>query len=204
MDIINYISITAVPFVIFFIISYALLEKVKVFDSFLSGCTEGIETVIKIFPTLIGLFLAISALRSSGILDLLTSILSPLLNLINFPTEVLPLALIRPISGSASTAVALDIMQTYGVDTIIGSIASTIMGSTETTLYTIAIYTSAVKIKNIRFVLVAAIIADIVRNAYICRFLSLFVMKFFLTFVSIWSIINIVSNFITLQIFNIY
>lgn len=204
MAIINYISITAMPFVIFFIISYALSEKVKVFDSFLSGCTEGIETVIKIFPTLIGLFLAISALRSSGILDLLTSILSPLLNLINFPTEILPLALIRPISGSASTAVALNIMETYGVDTIIGSIASTIMGSTETTLYTIAIYTSAVKIKKTRFVLLAAIIADIVRNPYICHFLSLFVVKFFLTFISIWSIINIVSNFITLQIFNIY
>ena len=197
MAIINYISISAVPFVIFFIISYALSEKIKVFDSFLSGCTEGIETVIKIFPTLIGLFLAISALRSSGILDLISSILSPLLNLIHFPTEILPLALIRPISGSASTAVALNIMETYGVDTIIGSITSTIMGSTETTLYTIAIYTSAVKVKKTRFVLFAAIIADIVRNAYFCRLLSLFVVRFFLTFLTIWSIIDLVSKFIT-------
>ena len=197
MAIINYISITAVPFVIFFIISYALLEKVKVFDSFLSGCSEGIETVIKIFPTLIGLFLAISALRASGILDLISTILSPLLNLINFPTEILPLALIRPISGSASTAVALNIMETYGVDTIIGFITSTIMGSTETTLYTIAIYTSAVKVKKTRFVLIAAIIADIIRNARFCSLLSLFVVRFFLTFLTIWSIIDLVSKFIT-------
>ena len=204
MAIINYISITAVPFVIFFIISYALLEKVKVFDSFLSGCSEGIETVIKIFPTLIGLFLAISALRASGILDLISTILSPLLNLINFPTEILPLALIRPISGSASTAVALNIIETYGVDTIIGFITSTIMGSTETTLYTIAIYTSAVKVKKTRFVLIAAIIADIVRNSYLCRFLSVFVVKFLLTFLTIWSIINLVSKFITSKFFNIY
>lgn len=175
MTIINYISISAVPFVIFFIISYGLLEKIKVFDSFLSGCKEGIDTVIKIFPTLIGLFLAISALRCSGILDLISSILSPLLNLINFPSEILPLALIRPISGSASTAVAMNIMENYGVDTIIGQIASTIMGSTETTLYTIAIYTSAVGVKKIRFVLVAAIIADIVgmlSSVVFCRFLS--------------------------------
>ena len=204
MAIINYISITAVPFVIFFIISYALLEKVKVFDSFLSGCSEGIETIIKIFPTLIGLFLAISALRASGILDLISTILSPLLNLINFPTEILPLALIRPISGSASTAVALNIMEAYGVDTIIGFITSTIMGSTETTLYTIAIYTSAVKVKKTRFVLIAAIIADIVRNSYFCRFLSVFVVKFLLTFLTIWSIIDLVSKFITSKFFNIY
>lgn len=148
MAIITYISTIAVPFVIFFIISYGLSEKIKVFDSFLIGCKEGIDTVIKIFPTLIGLFLAIAALRTSGILDLLSSIVSPLLNIIKFPVEVLPLALVRPISGSASTAVALNIMEKYGVDSIIGLIASTIMGSTETTLYTIAIYTSSCRNKE--------------------------------------------------------
>ena len=116
---INYLSIIAVPFTIFFIISYAFSEKIKVFDIFLSGAKEGIETVIKIFPTLIALFLAVSALRNSGILDLITNILSPILNIIKIPTQILPLMLIRPISGSASTAVAMDIMKTYGVDSII-------------------------------------------------------------------------------------
>lgn len=116
---INYISIIAVPFTIFFIVSYAISEKVKVFDSFLDGVKEGINTVIKIFPTLIALFLAISALRSSGILDLIANILSPLLYYVKIPSQILPLMLIRPVSGSASTAVAMDIMKTYGVDNII-------------------------------------------------------------------------------------
>lgn len=119
MQIINYISLVAVPFVIFFIVSYAFSEKVKVFDSFLTGSKEGIDTVINIFPTLIALFLAISALRNSGILDFLTKLLYPILEFLKIPCEILPLILVRPISGSASTAVALDIMKNYGVDTSI-------------------------------------------------------------------------------------
>ena len=182
MGLINYISIIAIPFVIFLVVTYGFSEKVKVFDSFLFGCTDGIHTVIKIFPTLIALFLAVSALRNSGILDFLSSILSPILNLLKIPSEIMPLVLVRPISGSASTAVALDIMKTYGVDSIIGFISSTIMGSTETTLYTIAIYTSAVGIKNIRFVLISALIADFVRNVRLCRFLSNYVVRILLTF----------------------
>ena len=119
MALVNYISIVAVPFVILFIISYGLTEKIKVFDSFLVGCKKGIKTVIKIFPTLIGLFLAISALRNSGILDFFQSLLSPILALLKIPVEVFPLMLVRPISGSASTAVALDIMKNFGVDSLI-------------------------------------------------------------------------------------
>lgn len=119
MNIINYISIIAVPFVIAYIISYGFVEKVKVFDSFLVGAKDGLKTVIKIFPTLIGLFLAISALRNSGILDLIQKMATPLLNLFKIPSEILPLMLIRPISGSASTAVALDIMKNFGVDSLI-------------------------------------------------------------------------------------
>ncbi|MFR1441778.1 MAG: nucleoside recognition domain-containing protein [Clostridia bacterium] len=101
-------------------------------------------------------------LRSSGIIDAIVNLLSPILNLINFPSEIMPLALLRPISGSASIAVATDIMKNYGVDSSIGLIASTIMGSTETTLYTIAVYSSSVRIKKTRFVLAAALIADFV------------------------------------------
>ena len=108
------------------------------------------------------MFVAIGALRSSCVLDIIISFLLPILNVIKFPTEVMPLAILRPISGSSSIAVATDIMKNYGVDSIIGMIASTIMGSTETTLYTIAIYTSCVKIKKTRFVLIAALTADIV------------------------------------------
>lgn len=191
MNIINYISIIAVPFTIFYIVSYGFMEKVKVFDSFIIGAKEGISTVFKIFPTLIALFLAISALRNSGILDFMQNIFSPFLNALNVPIEIFPLMLIRPISGSASTAVALDIMKNCGVDTLIGLIASTIMGSTETTLYTIAIYTSAIKIKKIRFVLYVALIADVVRNACFRILLSNNVDLFFLTFITYRCIIKL-------------
>lgn len=175
MVIINYISSIAVPITILLITIYSFLEKKKVFDIFLNGAKEGIQVVIKIFPTLIGLFIAINLLRSSGILDAIINLLTPILNILKFPKEIMPLAMLRPISGSASMAVAVDIMKTYGVDSIIGLITSTIMGSTETTLYTIAIYTSAVGIKKIRFVLAAALIADIVgmlSAVVICNILS--------------------------------
>ena len=121
------------------------------------------------------MFLAIGALRSSGIIDLIVNFLMPFLNIVEFPSEIMPLAMLRPISGSASIAVATDIMKNSGVDSKIGMIASTIMGSTETTLYTIAIYTSSVKIKKTRYVLPAALIADfvgIVVSVAVCRFMS--------------------------------
>ena len=162
MNIINYISSAAIPIVMLLIIVYGLLEKNKVYDTFVEGAKEGIEIVFNIFPTLIGVFIAVGALRSSGILDVAINLISPITNFLKIPSEIMPLALVRPISGSASTAVATDIMTTFGVDSKIGLIASTIMGSTETTFYTIAIYTSCVGIKKIRFVLTAALIADFV------------------------------------------
>lgn len=162
MQIITFLSNVAMPLIILLIIIYGLLEKNKVFDTFLDGAKEGLEIVLSIFPTLIGLFVAIGALRSSGIINAVVNLLEPVLNIIHFPSEIMPLALLRPISGSASIAVATDIMKNFGVDSKLGLIASTIMGSTETTIYTIAVYTSSVKIKKTRFVLAAALTADIV------------------------------------------
>lgn len=162
MDLLNYLSAAAVPMVILLIIVYGLLEKNKVFDTFIDGAKEGIEIVVGIFPTLIGLFIAIGVLRSSGVLDLIISLIGPITDIFNIPREIMPLAMLRPISGSASMAVATDIMKNYGTDSLIGLITSTLMGSTETTLYTIAIYTSIVKIKKTRFVLAAALIGDLV------------------------------------------
>lgn len=162
MKIITFISNIAMPAIILIIITYGIITKNKVFDTFIDGAKEGLEIVLSIFPTLLGLFVAIGALRNSGILDLIINVLTPVLNSINFPSEIMPLAILRPISGSASIAVATDIMQNYGVDSRIGLIASVIMGSTETTLYTIAVYTGVVGIKKTRFVLKCALIADIV------------------------------------------
>lgn len=160
MNIINYISNISIPLTILLIVIYGIAQKQPVFDTFIDGAKEGIEIIVNIFPTLLGLFLSINVLRASGVIDAITNLFLPFLNLLKIPPEILPLAILRPISGSASTAVATDIMTNFGVDSLIGLIASTIMGSTETTLYTIALYTSATKIKKTRFVLFAALLAD--------------------------------------------
>ena len=170
---IEFFSNIAMPLMIIIIVLYGVIERKKVFDIFLDGAKEGIDVVFNIFPTLVGLFVAIGALRSSGIIDLAVNFLTPFLNFINFPTEILPLALIRPISGSSSIAVATDIMKNFGVDSNIGLIASVIMGSTETTVYTIAVYTSSIGIKKTRFVLWAALIADfvgIITSVIVCKY----------------------------------
>lgn len=175
MQIVNYISASAIPIVILIILFYGIKEKKKVFDIFLEGATEGMKIVINLFPTLIGIFLAVEALRNSGILDFIIGIISPITDLLKIPSQILPLAMLRPISGSASMGVAVDIMKKYGVDTIIGKTISVIMGSTETTFYTIAIYTACVKIKKTRFVLAAALLADLagmITSVIICQILS--------------------------------
>lgn len=172
---INYISNIAIPMVIFIIVLYGVIERKKVFDLFLKGAKDGIKIVIKIFPTLVGLFLAIGLLRNSGILEFIIDVINPVLIKLKMPSEILPLAMLRPISGSASIAIATDIMKSFGVDSNIGIIASVIMGSTETTLYTIAVYTSSVKIKNTKYVLPAALIADavgITTSIIVCQILG--------------------------------
>ncbi len=172
MNVLNYISNLAMPLIILIIVFYSLIERKKAFDIFLDGAKDGLNVVLNIFPTLIGLFVAVGALRSSGILDLIINFITPIFDILNFPSEIMPLAILRPISGSSSIAIATDIMKNFGVDSNIGIIVATIMGSTETTLYTIAVYTSSVKIKKTRFVLWAALTADVVgiiASVVICR-----------------------------------
>lgn len=175
MELINYLSASAIPVVIMIIVIYGVIERKKVYDLFLDGAKDGIKMVFKLIPTLIGIFVAVGALRNSGIIDLIIKVVAPFTNFLKIPSEIMPLALLRPISGSASIGVAVDIMQKYGTDTFIGLVTSTIMGSTETTLYTIAIYTSCVGIKKTRFVLLAALLADIagmIASVTIWRILS--------------------------------
>lgn len=174
MQITNYISTMAVPLIVSLIILYGIIDKKNTYDIFLDGAKDGIKTVVKIFPTLIGIFLAVGCLRSSGILDIIANCLSGVTKIIGLPSEVIPLAVLRPISGSASLGIATNIMKTYGVDSKIGLIAATIMGSTETTFYTISLYTSSVGIKKTRYVLIAALLADfvgIVTSAIIWNFI---------------------------------
>ena len=164
-----------------FCISYNTLyfggytRGVAIFDIFLKGAVEGVEISLKIFPTLIGLFFAIGMLRSSGIIDFIIKLITPILDFAHFPNEVVPLALLRPISGSASMAVATDIIKSNGDDSFVGIVAAVIMGSTETTLYTVAIYTRCIKVRKTRYIIVASLIADvvgIVTSVVACRIMS--------------------------------
>ena len=171
MEFIKYISNLTVPFIMVIIIIWGIKEKKAVFDLFIEGAKEGLEVTLNLFPTLIGIFLAVGLLRESGLVEFIIKIITPITTIIKIPSEIMPLALIRPISGSAAIGVATDIMKNYGVDTYIGNVASVIMGSTETTFYILAVYLSCVKIKNNRGILIAALTADI-SSVVFCRILS--------------------------------
>lgn len=151
----------SVPLMIFFIVSISFKEKKKTFENFLEGAKSSISILLEIFPTLIGLFVAINMLRVSGVLNFIVNIFMPVFAFIGVPGEILPMAILRPISGSSTVAVATELMKQYGVDSYIGLIISTIMGSTETTLYTVSVYTRGKNYKNIGRVITVAIIGDI-------------------------------------------
>lgn len=162
MKIVNFISVATIPFVVLIIISYGLLKKVKIYDTFVEGSKEGIETTLRIIPPIVGLIVAIGVFRESGALDILLKVISPITSLFGIPKEVMPLALMRPISGSASLAVVTDSINRYGVDTAIGRAVCIMMGSTETIFYTMAVYFGSVGIKNIRYALPVALVCDLV------------------------------------------
>lgn len=151
----------SVPLMIFFIVSISFKEKKKTFENFLEGAKSSISIFLEIFPTLIGLFVAINMLRVSGVLNFIVNIFMPVFAFIGVPGEILPMAILRPISGSSTVAVATELMKQYGVDSYIGLIISTIMGSTETTLYTVSVYTRGKNYKNIGRVITVALIGDI-------------------------------------------
>ena len=151
----------SVPLMIFFIVSISFKEKKKTFENFLEGAKSSISILLEIFPTLIGLFVAINMLRVSGVLNFIVNIFMPVFAFIGVPGEILPMAILRPISGSTTVAVATELMKQYGVDSYIGLIISTIMGSTETTLYTVSVYTRGKNYKNIGRVITVALIGDI-------------------------------------------
>ena len=154
------ISMYATPCFIFLFLMFGLVKRVDVYDSFVSGAKSGLEATFNIIPSLIGLMAAIAMFRESGCLELIAKALSPLTNLIHMPSEVVPLGLLRPVSGSASLALVTDIFKNMGPDSVQGRIVSIMMGSTETTFYTIAVYFGSVGIKNIRYTLFAALAAD--------------------------------------------
>lgn len=156
----SYLSSIIVPLIITMIVLVGLIERKNVYNLFCEGAKDGMKITIGMFPTLIGIFLAVGMLRASGTLDYIVKIFSFLTKL-NVPGEILPLALIKPLSGSAAIALGTDLMSKFGVDSKIGMMAASIMGASETTFYVIAIYMNTIKVKKSRKVLIPAILADI-------------------------------------------
>jgi len=162
MNFMLYFSNAIIPIMFVGIILYGLTHKLKVYDTFIEGAKEGVTTVFNIFPTLIGLMVAVGVIRASGALDLLAMAVSPITNLFNFPQEALPLTLMRLVSSAASTGLLLDIFQTHGPDSFIGRFVSIMMSSTETIFYTLSVYFLSVKITKTRYTLAGALFANIV------------------------------------------
>nr|HAT8715193.1 spore maturation protein [Legionella jordanis] len=153
---------------------YAAFKRINVFDAFTSGAKQGFETSISILPYLIAMLVAIGMLRASGFFELINGVLSPIFSALGMPAELLPLALIRPFSGSASTGVMAELIHQHGGDSLIAKTAATMMGSTETTFYVVAVYFGAVGIKRTRHAIPAGLLADlagVIASVAICRYL---------------------------------
>lgn len=150
-----------VPLTIAGVALYGALRRVDVYSALVSGAGSGLETLVRIAPALVGLLTAVYMLRASGALDLAAQALSPLLVRVGLPAQLLPLMLVRPISGSAALGVGAELIQTYGPDSELGRIAAVMLGSTETTFYTIAVYFSAAGITRTRYAVPAALCADL-------------------------------------------
>ncbi|MBL4931419.1 MULTISPECIES: spore maturation protein [Clostridium] len=158
---IKYLSLSIIPIIFFIIITYGMISGKKVYEWFVEGAKDGAKVCMRIFPYLLAMIIGVNIFRQAGLLDILNFILSPITSLIGLPKEILPLVLIKPLSGSGAVGVFTDIIKNYGADTYIGLVASVLMGTTETIFYTITVYYGAVKIKKIRHTLWAAVMADI-------------------------------------------
>lgn len=162
MRFIIYLSDYIMPFVFFYIIGLGLLMKTNIYDEFIKGAKEGFKVVLDIMPTLIGLMLAIGILRASGALDILSDLVKPITNYLHFPSELVPIVLVKMFSSSAATSLLLDIYKQYGPDSYLGRLVSIILSSTETIFYTMAVYFMAAGVKKSRYTLAGALTATIV------------------------------------------
>ncbi|MBP1653475.1 MAG: nucleoside recognition protein [Bacteroidetes bacterium] len=158
MTIISYI---AIPLVLLVFLGWGIFKKVKVYEVFVEGAKDGFNVAIRIIPYLVAMLAAIGIFRASGAMELLISVLAPVTALIGMPPETLPMALMRPLSGSGSLGIMTELMKVHGPDSLIGIMASTMYGSSETTFYVLAVYFGAVNIRNTRHAVPTGLIADL-------------------------------------------
>ncbi|WP_269669472.1 spore maturation protein [Paenibacillus sp. GSMTC-2017] len=157
------LSAWMIPAIIVFIPLYgAVRRKIPVYETFVEGAKDGFSTAISIIPPLVGMMVAISMFRASGAMDIMLSAVRPLFDWVGIPSEVLPLGILRPLTGAGSLAFTADLIQTYGPDSMIGRIASTIQGSTDTTLYVLTVYFGAIAVRRTRYALKVGLFSDIV------------------------------------------
>ena len=169
----DYLAAVIIPLIVIAIPIYGMCRRVSVYESFVEGAKEGFKVGVMIIPYLVAIFVAINMFRASGAMGAMEDFLRPVLTAIGFPPEVLPMAIIRPLTGGGSAGVA-DLVQEHGTESIITQMAATMFGSTETTFYILAVYFGAVNIKKTRHALPAGLIADIVAiflSVYIVRLL---------------------------------
>ena len=169
---VNALSILAIPFLLSFFPIYAAARGIKVYDEFVEGAKEAFNVILRIIPFLVTMLVAIGMFKGAGGIDLLTKLLSPILTPLHFPTDLVPLALMRPLSGSATLALLTDVVHRFGPDNIISLMAATIYGSTETTFYVVAVYFGSVGIKQTRHAIPAGLLADltgVIASVIICR-----------------------------------
>jgi spore maturation protein B len=171
---VTFASNLVIPLMIAAICVAGYLKKVKIYETFIEGAKDGFAVAVRLIPFLVGMFVAIGIFRESGALSILTRILSPVSEQLGMPSELLPLALIRPLSGTGALEVTLDLIRKFGPESLIGRMASTMQASSETTIYVITVYFGAVGIKKTRHSLIAGLLADLVA---------------FLSSVAIWRII---------------
>lgn len=156
------VSVLAIPLFLLLFLGWGIVKRVKVYEVFVDGAKEGFNVAVRIIPYLVAMLMAIGIFRASGAMELLSTLLAPVTSLIGMPPETLPMALMRPLSGSGSLGLMTELMKVHGPDSLIGVLASTMYGSTETTFYVLAVYFGAVSIKNFRHAVAVGIIADLV------------------------------------------
>ncbi len=159
---IEVVSVIAIPGLVLFVVAYGAFKRVKIYEAFVEGAKEGFNVGVKIIPYLVAMLVAIGIFRAGGAMELLSVAISPITSLIGMPAETLPMALMRPLSGSGALGVMSEIIKVHGADSLIGRMVSVMMGSGETTFYVIAVYFGSVAVSKTRHAVPAGLVADLV------------------------------------------
>jgi len=161
-SILSSVSVWAIPFFLTVVPLYGAFKKVKVYESFVEGAKGGFQIAIRIIPYLVAILVAVGMLRGAGVIDMLAQGIGPALDKVGFPVEILPVGILRPLSGSGSLGIVTELIQEHGPDSFLGRLAATAYGSTETTFYVLAVYFGSVGIKKARHAVLSGLVADVV------------------------------------------